>query len=162
MENKDIGYLAGVLDGEGCIHASKPWKKETDRKSNGRHHFDIRIIINNTSRNLLEKVERLLDEADIKWKERPCQRKKNNKQKWEISITRKSEIKKLLKLVIDDLACKKRSAEVVLDFLKIEQRDMGNKPYPKEYIDTYIKVYNILKKQKGKSPLTVEAIRQTS
>jgi hypothetical protein len=162
MNDKDIGWMAGVLDGEGCIHASKPWKKENDRKSNGRHHFDIRVIITQNPGLLLEKAGRLLCELGIAYKYRDP---KDNKHSAEIVINQKSEIGRLLGVLLSDLSCKKRSAEVVLEYIKNwpdSTTHFGRLGAPEQQIKDYIKVYNILKKQKGKNLISVETTRCTS
>uniref|UniRef100_A0A6M3JSM7 Homing endonuclease n=1 Tax=viral metagenome TaxID=1070528 RepID=A0A6M3JSM7_9ZZZZ len=162
MNDKDIGWLAGVLDGEGCIHASRPWKKENDRKSNGRHHFDIRVIITQNPNLLLEKVGRLLREIDISYKYRDSY----DRHPAEINITKKVEIKKLLLLILSELSCKKRSAEVVLEYIAKwpdSETHWGKVGAPESQVKDYIKVYNILKKQKqNKSLESVETTRYTS
>jgi hypothetical protein len=161
MNDKDIGWMAGVLDGEGCIHASKPWKKENDRISNGRHHFDIRVIITQTPNLLLEKVGKLLRECGIKYLYRDgC-----SKGTADVSITQKSEIEKFLSLIVSELSCKKRSAEIVLEYIKLwpdSTTHCGRKGAPEQQIKDYIKVYNVLKKQKSKSPIAVETTRSSS
>ena len=161
MNDKDIGWLAGVLDGEGCIHASKPWKKETDRKSEGRHHFDIRVIITQNANLLLEKVGRLLREQGIEYRYRDgC-----SKETSEILISVKSEILKLLILLVSELSCKKRSAEVVIEYITKyggSRNNYGVNGASDENIRDYIKLYNILKKQKVKGLISVETTRCTS
>lgn len=162
MNDKNIGWLAGVLDGEGCIHASKPWKKENDRKSNGRHHFDIRVIITQNPNLLLEKVGRLLREINIDYKYRDAY----DRHPAEIAITRKPNIEKFLLLVLSELSCKKRSAEVVLEYIERwpdSETHRGREGAPEQQVKDYIKVYNILKKQKqNKSLESVETTRYTS
>lgn len=158
MNDKDIGWLAGVLDGEGCIHASTPWKKENDRKSNGRHHFDIRVIITQNPNLLLEKAGKLLREAEIVYKYRDSY----YKHPAEIVISKKLEIERFLLLVLSELSCKKRSAEVVLEYIKRwpdSETHWGQKGAPEQQIKDYIHIYNILKKQKGKSHIAVETTR---
>ncbi len=161
MNDKDIGWMAGVLDGEGCIHASKPWKKENDRVSGIRHHFDIRTIITQNPNLLLEKVGRLLREWGIKYKYREGDKEHSA----EVVISQKPEIEKLLLLVLSELSCKKRSAEVVLGYIKEwpdSNTHWGRKGAPEQQVRDYIKVYNILKKQKVKSLVSVETTRCTS
>lgn len=165
MNTNDIGYLAGVIDGEGCIFASKPWKKSKDRP-NGRYHFDLKVVIINTSRLLLDKCDRILMDLGIAFKDIPTPHKRIKKPMWEIRIHKKSELRKLLPRIVDDLSSKKRSAEEVIDFLnKHEDLNPGivrQHGLPDGYFEDYVKLYNILKKQKGKSPLSVETIRQES
>jgi hypothetical protein len=161
MNDKDIGWVAGVLDGEGCIHASKPWKKENDRVSGIRHHFDIRIIITQNPNLLLEKVGRLLREWGIKYR----YREGDNEHPAEVVVSQKPEIEKLLLLILSELSCRKRSAEVVLDYIKEwpdSNTHWGRKGAPEQQVKDYIKVYNILKKQKVKSRISVETTRCTS
>jgi hypothetical protein len=161
MNDKDIGWLAGVLDGEGCIHASKPWKPEHDRKSNGRFHFDIRVIITNGSTLLMEKVGQLLRSEGIEYKYRDgC-----SKHTAEIVIAKKSEILKLLHLLVNDLTRTKRSAEYVISYIQkygYSNNIYGVKGASEENVKDYIKLYNVLKKQKRKCLESVETICYTS
>ena len=158
MNAKDIGWLAGVLDGEGCIHASQPWKHENDRKSGGRHHFDIRVIITQTPNLLMEKAGRLLRELEVAYKYREgC-----SKGTAELVISKKPEIEKLLISIVSELSCKKRSAEVVLEYINKwpdSSTHCGNTGATEQQVKDYIRVYNILKKQKGKSHIAVETTR---
>lgn len=169
MNTKDIGWIAGVLDGEGCIYASKPWKKENDgmtRKDGGRYHFAVIVIITNTSSLLLEKVGKILREYSIEY--RYVERETTHHPSY-ITIAKKPEVLKFLSLVIEDLTCKKRSAEEVIKFISkwpytpvTKGIKIGENAASKEKVNDYIRLYNILKKQKGKGPLSVETTRYTS
>jgi hypothetical protein len=165
MNTNDIGYLAGVIDGEGCIFASKPWKKSKDRP-NGRYHFDLKVVIINTSRLMLDKCGRILSDLNVEFKDVYTPHKRIKRPMWEIRIHKKSELRKLLPVLVNDLTSKKRSAEEVMKFLnKHDDLNPGivrQYGLPEGYFEDYVKLYNILKKQKGKSPLSVETIRQAS
>lgn len=139
------GWLAGILDGEGCIFVSKP-----QNNTNGRHRFEIRVIITNSSKLLLKKVENILRELQIQYKLVDNSLKRIPY----IIITKKVEIVKILELVLSELTCKKYSAEVVMEYIKKwpdSETHWGRKGAPEQQIKDYIKIYNILKEQKGKS-----------
>ena len=164
MNDKNIGWLAGVLDGEGCIYASNPWKTRNDnkkRKNFGSNRFDIRILITQIPNLLLEKVGRLLREDQIEYHFY----EKGSKGTSYIIINKKSEILKFLNLIVSELSCKKRSAEVVIEYISkwgINNHKYGCTGAPEEHVRDYTRLYNILKKQKVKSLISVETTRYTS
>jgi len=114
MKKTDYAYIAGLFDGEGCIHISK-------RKSG---YYQLRIVVSNTN----EMIIRWLGFAftGCVWGKKP---KGNRRASWTWGVSdRKAEA--FLKLIHPYLILKKPEAELAFKFMqtKVPQNSGGKIP----------------------------------
>ena len=73
VDDKDLGWLAGFFDGEGCVSHSTAYYK-------GKKRTSVYFSITNTDRNLIEKAQVLLDNLEIDSTLRGCDSGRPNSQ----------------------------------------------------------------------------------
>ena len=113
MEKVDLAYLAGLIDGEGCIYVDK--HKDKRNKTNN-SSYCLRLKINNT-------CEKMVDWLMLNFREfNPCSFACKGKEYdegrrtcYEIKFNGKNAIN-LLKLVKDFLITKHKQCEYALEF----------------------------------------------
>ena len=116
MKNKEIGYLAGIIDGEGCISIRK------DSRCNS---YQVSVQITNTDLRMIYFIKDLFG-GSVR-----CRGQENKD--WRVRydycvVGRKCEI--LLKTISNSLVCKKEQAKLALDFIAESKRNKtGNFGY---------------------------------
>lgn len=114
-----IAWLAGIIDGEGCIYAF--WAKQQPyMKGPG---MRINVLIGGCHPAMLAKVTKVLCACNIGFCYQVAQRKAGNKRKTALSvvIAGKTRVKKLLELVIPHLTEKLRQAELALELINYRE-----------------------------------------
>lgn len=119
LSDKDIGYIAGMIDGEGtiCLHKCT-WKH---RKVSYYRPF---IKVSNTNLEVLIWIKNKLDTGRIK-------KEKGITGNWKANYTLNfsaNMIRTFLPLIIDSLIIKKTQAILISEFL-----DMSNRSVPKNF-----------------------------
>ena len=110
----EMGYLAGLIDGEGCISIMSQGSKQ--RKS---RRFALRVAIKMTHLGVLKYVQTLIggsiqseiESQNIRWKKQ---------HRW--IIARRSEVKALLTALAPYLIVKRGQAELALRFINLDER----------------------------------------
>jgi hypothetical protein len=118
MNHFERGFMVGMIEGEGTITLSCQWQKRKKYVSVTMHPT---VNIVNTCKELIEKANPIwhgsifLRERNS-GKRKPCYR---------TEIHSIEKVKVFLEEVMNDLTCKRRQAELVLEFcnLRIEKRD---------------------------------------
>lgn len=147
MDNKhatpeDLAYLAGLLDGEGCIAIQKC------RVKGHLCNYGTNVKITNTDMNIIEKIQSILLSLGINPNIRV--RGNENHPRWkswiEVYLTKRANIKLFLENILPYLVGKKARAIIMLRFIdkQIDYEEAFNK----------MKVYN---KKGGPSETTREA-----
>jgi len=141
---RDICWLAGVIDGEGCFYLQKRTRKKA---------FDLipEIIINNSNWLIIENIDRVLKENKIGhfifsikgYGDRP-----GKKPKWGIRITGLFRCKALLVTVLPYLCGKNKEAEVLHHYI-CSRLEKPNKQVP--YDEDEKKAYEVLRMLKQMS-----------
>jgi len=108
MEDVKIGYLAGIIDGEGCVYVNR-------RKASGRRKtpgYSVKVVVSITSYPL---VQWFIDNANLT---SIChnQPKGNRKEKW-VCTWNNSKAEHLLNAVLPYLVIKKQQAILGLELL---------------------------------------------
>lgn len=117
----ELAWLAGIIDGEGNLHASVQEKKCGPVK---RTYFQPKIRVTNTDVRMIQKVSEIYVREGIVffYALNAVSRYKNKKPTWrdqlEITISAKKDLSKLLPLVIPYLVNKKRYAELFLQAIE--------------------------------------------
>ena len=136
MEDKDIGYLAGIIDGEGTITLCRI----SENKSKGRtEHIRPIVQIVNTNMPILLRCQALLAEitgrqATINSKSFGSNPKLSHwKDSHQIQIVKQQDVKLICKALIPHLSGKKLQAELVFKFVEIREsvKRTGNPGGPK-------------------------------
>jgi hypothetical protein len=113
QQETDLAYLAGILDGEGCIHLSF-----RAGKTEGKGNFNRRVQITNTSAVLVDFVTEFLTTQEIpfyvQWNRHVG---KNHRPYATIMLSKLEGIKKFLSALLPYLRIKKRQAELMLEFV---------------------------------------------
>lgn len=111
-----IAWLAGVLDGEGCIYAF--WQKET--KGMIGRGMRVAVQTSGTHPALIAKVTRVLLLLGIGFNIHPVRKDKYN-ENWRtcatVMVTGKGRVRKLLEAVLPHLTEKRSQAELVLKLI---------------------------------------------
>lgn len=129
LTDRQIGYFAGIIDGEGhiCIVRSK--------QKGGIYYAPI-IGITNTDQSLIDKCIEIFKTGRYY-----SQKMKNPKHKTKLvyNIGSVKGVKQILTQIIDELTVKKKRAELVLEFIKVKESKTGYGVHPRE-IDLYEKM----------------------
>lgn len=107
MLETNKAWLAGIIDGEGCISIMK-------RGSN----FIPTVKIANTNETLINNCVKLLNEAGIEFNLRYSDRgeRKNAKPAWELAMESRPRVIAFLNLIYPYLIAKKQQADLVLNW----------------------------------------------
>jgi len=137
------GYLAGLVDGDGCITLNIARRRRAKKDS-----IQIRptVFISSTSPEIIEYVMFLFRKAGFKWFYLDeCNRgKQNRKNLIQIRIQDQLKVLAFLEAVTPFLRGKRRQAELVREFLRsrLSKRitGRGRAPYDKREVEIYMEV----------------------
>jgi len=116
-DKESLVYIAGFMDGEGCISFSK---KNTS--------YNVHINISNTNRNILNWIQKTLKERGIIMKLYPKKKEKaTDKQGYRLECFKMEDVKKLLGLLFPYLKGKRKQALLVLEFLIRREKERAKK-----------------------------------
>jgi len=134
----ELGYLAGIIDGEGTITLERTG---TRRKRTGQMGLSPRIYISNTVYSLIMYCTDLFRKLKINPHIKSQDRGKWKKCYW-LSVQGLSKVGKLLKAVLKYLVCKMVHAFLVLRFIEIRGHINCAKgsPYGQEELDILKKI----------------------
>lgn len=109
---KDLGWLAGILDGEGSIILGTYQRKDGYKQS---YH---RVCFYNSDESVINKVSRILDANEIgnHVSSRLQYGNLGSRTGFTVQVSNLQSLKKLLELIKDDLTCKKDRAELMIRF----------------------------------------------
>jgi hypothetical protein len=119
LSDKDLGWLAGIVDGEGCIVVNL---QENSRL--------VRVCITNTDTGILSEVERILDLIGIYKTKRMKQKEyANRKQCYTVEVNRQADATHLLKIIKPYMKSsdKINKAEQLIDYVDNYIRVDGKK-----------------------------------
>lgn len=130
MLETEAAWLAGIIDGEGCISL---FRRST--------YYVPAVKISNTNEKLINKCKQILDDADIQYCVRYSDRgeRKNAKPAWELTLESRPRVIAVLNLVLPYLVAKTEQAELVLDWCSEGKR--SPEATKADYIDN-IRVLN--------------------
>ena len=114
MKETDRAWLAGIIDGEGCISLFR------------RHTYYVPSVkVANTNEKLINRCKEILDEAGIEYYIRYSDRgeRKNAKPAWEITLESRPRVIAVLELVLPYLVSKDEQAKLVLDWCSKGKRN---------------------------------------
>lgn len=108
LSKSELGWLAGIIDGEGCLYARKVNKGS----------FDIRLDLQAVSKDMIDHIELLLSRLNVEYKRQPPTLFKLSTRPAErIRVHKKKSLFKLLNKLLPLMIVKKREAERILKYL---------------------------------------------
>jgi len=135
LSKTDIGYVSGLIDGEGTIAI----QKLCDNRNN-RIFFVPCISVSNTNLAVLEYLKQKIGAGHIY----PHVKKKNYKICYAYELRRTLDIKTLLEQILQSLIIKKRQAETLIKFIT----DYAESPFNNRNVrtDLYEKIKEVNRK----------------
>lgn len=121
VSREDVGWIAGIIDGEGSITFQAPLKPQ---KQGQRIVYGVHIV--NTCESMIDKCVRIIN-AFEDGKGRPIEKKpkvyriqafKSNKPHYQLTLRKISTIKNLLEAICPHLTEKRYKAERLLNFVR--------------------------------------------
>lgn len=113
----ELGWLCGIIDGEGSIVIVKRGTT-----------YVPSVKMSNTSKLLVDKFCDILDRLDISHSTYGKQKEGNRKYQWEVNIDGGKRTLKLLLLIKDLLVCKQKQAYKVIEWIE-SRSENRRKPY---------------------------------
>ena len=125
----DIGWLAGIIDGEGCLTARMHYDKRDNRTRVG-----VRVNVSNSDVKVINKIRRVLDDLEVHYS---VQERKPAKSSWKtvyhVDIQAYADVRKVLVHTINHLASNKK--EIADAMLVYTQRRLSHGMGPLTDID---------------------------
>ena len=140
IKETDLAWLAGIIDGEGSIGASK------SKSSTGKDAYSIQLQIENTNLPMMEKFVNITEKLGAHRRLKTSVKNINKNPKWKNSyrynITKQSEVKAILGAIRPYLVAKEPQANLILEWIehrqKMPRHAKGYKmPHDKRIIDIY-------------------------
>ncbi len=119
----ELGWLAGIIDGEGSITICK--RGQT---------FVPTIKMANTSKVLVDKYCELLDKLDISYQCYGRQKEGNRKYQWDVCIDSRPRVYKALSAIQDLLIAKQKQATKVVEWIESRGLDLRG-PYTEDQLN---------------------------
>ena len=126
LTDNELAYIAGFVDGEGCISITK--RKDKEYKNGCSFYVNLRIV--NTDLEILEWIQDILNVGGCIIKRK---RIGNNKQCYELKYGCLQACKGV-RLLLPYIKVKKRQAKILLEFqkLKDDNHQIGRNGVPRE------------------------------
>jgi len=122
LTDRQIGYFAGIIDGEGHIRISRSRQKGGD-------YYAPLIGITNTDKSLIDKCMNIFKSGRFHHKKRVSPK---HKTAFVYVIASVKGVKQILTQIVDELTVKKKRAEIVLEFIKVKEAKTGYGVHPRE------------------------------
>jgi hypothetical protein len=116
LTDKQIGYFAGIIDGEGSISIVRS-------KEKGKVYYAPLISITNTNMALIQKCMDIFKSGRFYAEKRT---KPGHKTKFVYNIGSVRGVRQILTQIIDELTVKKQHAKIVLEFIKVKEQKTGH------------------------------------
>ena len=119
----DLGWLAGIIDGEGNIDFSVQTKPSGENKVPN-DYFCPKVRITNTDMRMIKKISEIYVEENLVffYALNSIKRYKNRKDTWknqmEITVSSQNSIAKLLHLILPFLVNKQKMAELMIETIE--------------------------------------------
>lgn len=146
MTNEEWAYIAGLLDGEGCIYISKNRPSKRTRTVNP--FYRLYVVISNTHLGAMVWLHNQLGGSLAQQKATRTSFSSNPIWNWRLSTRQAA---RFLEAVLPYLRIKKEQAEVALEFYHVQKRTWtggGHVPKPKAEVDVLEQAYQVLRAMK--------------
>ncbi len=135
LKEHEWGYLAGIVDGEGCLTLKKSGRN--------RQNFSALLTISNTSLSLLKEINKMLGGLGNINQKRSYN--KNCKPVYELRFSKREILLPLLEKLQHYLKLKKKQCQLLLEFLKIRVKSNPTKKAKVTYTQREIEIWKALK-----------------
>ena len=131
MDMKKVGWLAGIIDGEGNFTIRIMFHKT--KLFGNRARFQPQLVVCNTRRTIIDKIAKIYDELGIEYRiyARTC-KIPNSKQQWHVIIYANA-LRQLLPL-IEDILDKRDETDLIAKFLETNKMKGSANPYTNEQL----------------------------
>jgi hypothetical protein len=155
LNDTDIAWLAGIIDGEGCFSIKRPIVRKSGERVGYKTCYQVWLVVCNTSEPMIERVRSILEAAGIK--HQPIRKvwkgDKATRWQWWIHIAKKRELLRATELLLPHLTAKKVEAEVVAWFLR---RACKKSVYRTTHLDrAVLDALSLVKRNGGEAPAEV-------
>jgi len=116
MTERKIGWLAGIVDGEGYIAIHKLWANDRNN-----YRFQVRLVVSNTNFDICQRCKDLCGCGKVYTKKQV----KGQKVVYQWVLYGVDKIVSILEMIKDDLIQKKEVAEIVIRYKKFYQSKGG-------------------------------------
>lgn len=141
LTDKQIGYFAGIVDGEGSIAITRT-------KDKGATYYAPKMYITNTDLELINKCKEIFKCGTIRLKTKL--QNPNHKTCYVYLAGSVKGVKQILTQIVDELTCKKKQAELVLELIKVKEEKKGFGLDPREE-ELFLQVHKLNAHGKGAS-----------
>jgi hypothetical protein len=113
----EVSWLAGLLDGEGCIYVR--FVNVGRYKSNPSGNLEMRVEVHSASCRMIDAVADIYDRMSVGYvRHKPKWQALSTRITHKIQVNRKASVETLLERVLPYLRVKDEEARAVLDFLR--------------------------------------------
>lgn len=118
MDQLKLAWLAGLIDGEGCLYGLHKTSQHAS-KASADNRIEIKLEIHSASSRMIDAVSDILDTAGIVChREKPKHQPLSTRPAHRLRVINKCALRDLLKLLLPYLVVKRPEAELVLSFLE--------------------------------------------
>jgi len=115
VQDIDLAWLAGIIDGEGCFSIYSVTRKDAETPSPSAY-----LSITNSNRLVLDQCKKIFDELEIKYLYNdPKNGHQRGRRVMRIRIKNYSSLKRLIELILPFLVGKVDQARVMLEFVTL-------------------------------------------
>lgn len=108
MTELERGWLAGIIEGEGCFYI---------RRLGDAYHGSLDIV--NTNPKIIHKIGRILDKLGVVFSLRHRTPERNCKPYSQLTVQRVEDVYRLLKAIQFDIECRQEQLSVLLEYVSI-------------------------------------------
>ena len=157
-ELKDIAWLAGIIDGEGCFSVKRPIVRQSGKRVGYKTSYQVWVVLCNTSKAMVERAAQILDGLGVHYQ--PIRRvwKGKNATRWQywLHVARKDDVLRLTEALLPHLTAKRCEAEMVSWFLK---RACQKPSYMTTVLDrTVLDAMAAVKRNGGEAPAEIREL----
>jgi hypothetical protein len=107
----DAAWLAGIIDGEGCIHTTYANGKKS------KSHYRCRVEVRNTNPFMVQRITQILANREIQFFIHFLKKKESYKEGLVVVVTGYKAIQRLLQMVLPHLTAKYDEARLMAEFI---------------------------------------------
>lgn len=139
LSDFDLGWLIGILDGEGCFGLSR----------DGSKYLIPSVKLSNTNYEIISKYCRILRKLKINWNQWGTQETCIRKPSIGVGVFSSKNVKIFLDIILPHMECRFIQANYLYEFVKLRlSKDIYNAPYGEEEWC----YYKLLKEENKRGP----------
>lgn len=152
----DIAWLAGIIDGEGCLSVKRPIRRKSGVRKGYKTSYQVWLVLCNTSKAMVDRASRILKEMGVA--HQPIRKvwkgKKATRWQYWLHIAKKAEVLSAIEQLLPHLTAKRTEAEVVIWFLRraCRSRVYRTTPLDRAMLDALSEI----KRNGGEAPADIQ------